>query len=324
MRKYLVIMMLFILSSSLFAGEREVYITLPTVCHQIEKVENNRVYLKAPEDPCIQVTAKKQIMLDEKYDTVEIYIDGQYTHDEKVMEGFDLENVRDYLKRTDEYKKEIENSDFYKEKGWENNEDAKKESMKLYEIYQSEEFQKKIKEETERLKAGIFAEYSKRADEYYKDRDGHSGGSGGTAKGDKIYIMISRSVPLQTLRNYVKSIVANGYNASLVMRGFIGGVGKIMPTVKFIMDVIKKDPACEWSITHPCETYDTGITIDPTLFRVYGIEEVPAIVITKGIPEGNATPIEAYVLTGDVSIEYALEKVAHTSNSSYTPPGMRR
>ena len=312
MRKYLAIAILIAISSPLFAEEvdttkREVYITLPTVCHQIEKTEDNRVYLKSPEAPCIQVTSKKKIVLDENYDTVEIYIDGEYSHDEKVMEGFDMNNVRDYLKRTDEYKKEIENSDFYRNEGWKHNEEAEKESKKTYEIYQSDEFQRKIKEEKEKLISGMFAEYSKRAREYYEDRQSER--SGGTAPGDKIYIMISRSVPLQTLRNYVKSIVANGYNATLVMRGFVGGVGRIMPTVKFIMDVIKKDPSCEWSITHPCDTYETGITIDPTLFRVYGIQEVPSIVIAKGIPEGNATPKEAYVLTGDVSIDYAIEKV---------------
>jgi type-F conjugative transfer system pilin assembly protein TrbC len=312
MRKYLAIAILIAISSPLFAEEvdttkREVYITLPNVCHQIEKTEDNRVYLKSPEDPCIQVTSKKKIVLDEKYDTVEIYIDGEYSHDEKVMEGFDMNNVRDYLKRTDEYKKEIENSDFYRNEGWKHNEEAEKESKKTYEIYQSDEFQRKMKEETEKLKSGMFAKYSKRAREYYEDR--HSGGTGEIAKGNKIYVMISRSVPLQTLRNYVKSIVSMNLNATMVMRGFVGGAGKIMPTVEFIMDVIKKDPSCEWSITHPCETYDTGITIDPTLFRVYGIEEVPAIVVARGIPVGNATPIEAYVITGDVSIEYAVEKV---------------
>lgn len=54
-----------------------VYIPLPTPCHVIERVEENRIYLSSPDFPCVQVIKNVPVMLSSEYEKVFIYIDGK-------------------------------------------------------------------------------------------------------------------------------------------------------------------------------------------------------------------------------------------------------
>jgi hypothetical protein len=49
----------------------------PTPCHEVEKVEENRVYLRSSGKICIQSLGRVTVTLDRKYDEVEIYTDGR-------------------------------------------------------------------------------------------------------------------------------------------------------------------------------------------------------------------------------------------------------
>jgi len=134
---------------------------------------------------------------------------------------------------------------------------------------------------------------------------------------ERIYIFISSSIPIETLRNYSRDLDGLAdKRVSMVMRGFVGGMTKIRPTLDFVKNIILKDNAC----TGPdCRAYKVNIVIDPYLFRRYGVDAVPAVVYVKGVKapgsyssEGikEAADISDYVtLYGDTALDGALDLI---------------
>ncbi|WDN91068.1 hypothetical protein BuS5_04040 (plasmid) [Desulfosarcina sp. BuS5] len=142
---------------------------------------------------------------------------------------------------------------------------------------------------------------------------------------ERIYIFISSSMPVSTLRNYAGDIhVLGDPNISLVMRGFVNSMKYIAPTADFVKSIIFDDPDCIPSEKNECPAFNTSVVIDPLLFRRYKITAVPAIVYARGIEvmdsqgsegkEENAKLSEAYLLYGDVSLGYALEQIYKKTN----------
>ena len=132
---------------------------------------------------------------------------------------------------------------------------------------------------------------------------------------ERIYIFISSSVPKETLRNYAGDLDSLGQpRMSIVMRGFVGGMTKVRPTLKFLREVLFKDENC---YSDKCEAYRAPVLIDPLLFRRYGIEAVPAIVYARGVKGVDSTVSEGvkeevetkehYILYGDAVLDGALE-----------------
>jgi type-F conjugative transfer system pilin assembly protein TrbC len=102
----------------------------------------------------------------------------------------------------------------------------------------------------------------------------------------------------------------------------IDGVSRIKPTVIYAGKVIKKDINCQGK----CALYKANLKVDPRLFERYNIHEVPAFVYVRnvtikdnnsseGLPD-NASIGDHYTLSGDVSLEYALELFRKETNSS--------
>lgn len=131
---------------------------------------------------------------------------------------------------------------------------------------------------------------------------------------ERIYIFISSSLPKETLRNYARDLDALGETKiSMVMRGFVGGMTKVRPTLEFLKGVIFKDENCD---SEKCDAYHAQVHIDPLLFRRYGIEAVPAIVYAREVSgiaavsevkEGEAG--EYYVVYGDAALDGALDLI---------------
>lgn len=130
---------------------------------------------------------------------------------------------------------------------------------------------------------------------------------------ERIYIFVSSSVPKETLRNYARDIDSLGQpRMSIVMRGFVGGMTKVRPTLEFLRGVLFKEENCN---SEKCDAYQAPILIDPMLFKRYGIEAVPAIVYAKGVTdltdsEGVKEEVETkehYILYGDAVLDGALE-----------------
>jgi len=126
-------------------------------------------------------------------------------------------------------------------------------------------------------------------------------GRTGTAK---ILIFTSLSVPAASWRQWARDAAATG--APLVLRGV--GVGGLAETAKRIGDRLGGAEA--------------GVAIDPRLFRLFGIERVPAVAVvpggvppcrSRGCAEDPAPPHD--LVTGNIGLAAALEAVADEGNA---------
>ena len=79
----------------------------------------------------------------------------------------------------------------------------------------------------------------------------------------RIYVFMSSSVPKSVWYEYGRFIYDNKIlNASLLLRGCIGGCEKIKPTMRFMRSVVEYDEE---------HTINPSILIDPLLFQKYKI-----------------------------------------------------
>lgn len=212
--------------------------------------------------------------------------------------------------------------------------DMSKIAEKMNTYYRSPDFQGKLMNETKRIKGELFGDTSVRfyPDSIFPDARGRLGAE------ERIYIFISSAMPLQTVRNYAASVSRLGDpNVTLVMRGFVDGMTKIQPTIRFIGSVLQRDFACNPS-ERECEMLPAGLAVDPLLFRRYGIDRVPAVVYARGVKaedpvlsEGdskNARSGESHTVYGDASLEYLLEQIqretgAHSLTTLLTAPATK-
>jgi type-F conjugative transfer system pilin assembly protein TrbC len=204
----------------------------------------------------------------------------------------------------------------------ENNE-ALKAAGETARVYNSEEFQDKLQQEKERLKALLSPE-SRRAQKNLETAK--TGSKTFLLPDERIYLFISSSMPVSTLRNYAADIDRlKDARITVVLKGFVGGMHYIKPTIKFVEKILVKDPACDLS-GGECSHFHVPVNVDPLLYSRYGIQSVPAIMYVRGLhstdPEesegvkDNATISDAYLVSGDVSLEYALDLIQKKSGSS--------
>jgi conjugal transfer pilus assembly protein TrbC len=130
-----------------------------------------------------------------------------------------------------------------------------------------------------------------------------------------IYIFISASMPSATLESYAETVRTLTGDGIMVLNGTIGDPQNIMPTVDFVTKLscgkslkeLQKDQSCDMA----------RVDINPLLFRLFGVKEVPAIVLSDilyteliGLVNlGEAISPDRYgIIYGDVSVEYALNR----------------
>lgn len=189
------------------------------------------------------------------------------------------------------------------------NPEAQKAAKDLFRLYQSDGFQKRLQHERKRLAEEFFGSKGLAADnpKGEKAEDANS-----PATSDRIYLFVSSSVPLTTLRNYVADMARlNDSRFVMVLRGFVGGAKRIGPTSSFIADVLKADPHCELGPDGECAMRELPFIVDPTLFRQAGIEKVPAIAFS---PDGNVNG-RSLIVYGDASLGYSLELLARETGN---------
>ena len=233
--------------------------------------------------------------------------------------GFDLNAVSGVLARAHRLEERMKNTlpeNAYKRQG-------EIEARKAFEVYESPAFQRKVMLENERLKKEVFGGFKA----YYKDLNSReskkvAGKRERLSPNERIYLFISSSVPEATLRTYIEQIAGlSDLNIEVVMRGFIGGMKYMGPTLKFIGKLLEKDPSCGLS----CGLYGVNIEVDPLLFRRYGILQVPAVVYVPDIEvlgpgsEGlsrNAKVNRSYAFYGDVALSYSLKRINEEANSA--------
>ncbi len=139
---------------------------------------------------------------------------------------------------------------------------------------------------------------------------------------DRLYIFISSSIPISTLRNYAQIVsILKNKNIYFVMRGCVDSCHTIAPTKAFIHQIIalNKKGNKVLPIIH-------GIQIDPLLFRLYNIKRVPVFVYAKNVNPLNITRSQGwlknlsgtpvfYKSAGDWSFKYHIEQLADMSRS---------
>ncbi len=184
-------------------------------------------------------------------------------------------------------------------------------------FYYSDAFQKQISAETERLKSTIFKNYLP-GDQYNETgKDKHAGNyENFLSSSERIYIFISSSIPVETLRAYVRDVDKIGdRRIVLVMNGFVEGIRSFRQMLDFIVSIKSKDPDCDVR-QGECSFYRADLQIDPLLFRKYHITAVPAVVYAAGgsltnagRPDHEANISNYYLIKGDVSLEHQLEVI---------------
>lgn len=136
---------------------------------------------------------------------------------------------------------------------------------------------------------------------------------------DRLVIFVSSSMPITTLRNYARDL--DDINGLMVMRGMIGGMKTMGPTLSHIAKVLRVDPNCTGG---NCAMRTTNFVIDPVLFRENGISQVPAAVFIEDMPlepycerfEDDSIPPKArYVVYGDVSAKHMAGQLFRMSKS---------
>ena len=125
---------------------------------------------------------------------------------------------------------------------------------------------------------------------------GNAPGRGGTAQ---ILVFTSLSVPAASWRQWAREAARTG--APLVLRGV--GAGGLPETAKRIGERLGGAEA--------------GVAIDPRLFRLFGVERVPAVAVvpggvppcrSRGCADDPAPPHD--LVTGNIGLAAALEAVA--------------
>jgi type-F conjugative transfer system pilin assembly protein TrbC len=177
----------------------------------------------------------------------------------------------------------------------------------------------KVEGAEKELKTGLFGRYL--------DKVGEAPAPKGKPTGDRVYLFVSSSMPLATLRNYSADAAKLKGDVVMVVRGLKGGLeAKWVPTMMFSRSILAEDPDCDVSNAN-CHMRFVQLEIDPLLFKRYGISRVPAVVYAKGVVladaglseglDGNAKSGEAWVAYGDESLSGLLEEINSSANSAW-------
>lgn len=177
---------------------------------------------------------------------------------------------------------------------------------KIMEKFEAPEHQARIQEERQRLQESLYKNLLPGPmPQAYPDSLPKT-----AAGGQRLYLFVSSSMPMATLRNYAASIArAEASGITMVMRGFVGGMKKIHPTMEFIGAVLKKNPDCDFT-KEKCDSFQVNIQVDPELFQKLQIKEVPALAYLPGIEnETETAQADAMIVYGDAGLDYLLEKI---------------
>jgi len=140
---------------------------------------------------------------------------------------------------------------------------------------------------------------------------------------ERIYVVISSSIPKTTIKNYFAEAEPVGTDIHFVLRGLIGGIHKIKPTLKWLNSIIVKNP--DGNITDPKNRYQVQVEVNPKVTMYYGIKEVPAVIFVKGfnplLEAHEPLPIKkddnesVYIAYGDANLMYSLKKINKVAKS---------
>ncbi|NKE70168.1 TrbC family F-type conjugative pilus assembly protein [Candidatus Manganitrophus noduliformans] len=312
------------------SGKKKVFIQKPTSCHLIEKVEGEKVYLKSQGAACEEELNPISIEMDAALKRVRIFVDGAFWQEQEIV---DLDAIRGVIDKSKEMEKTLRVPESVTDlrevvggKHENHKEQGRAEAERLARHFASEEFRKKLQRESERIKTEVFGipamKSEGEAPSGEEETEQADQKSGVLSSSERIYLFVSSSMPLVTLRNYAADLARlSDPNITMVMRGFVGGMKYAQPTLRLVSDIIVKDPGCK-AIERRCDAHKVNINVDPLLYRRYQIRQVPALVYLPSLHEtelggseglGEASPY--YVLYGDASLAYGIERIQREAKS---------
>ncbi|MFH7319290.1 type-F conjugative transfer system pilin assembly protein TrbC [Desulfurivibrio sp. D14AmB] len=224
-----------------------------------------------------------------------------------------MSDIANQLRQAEELAKSLEMPDQQSSHA----EKARQAAEELFRQFNAPEHQARIKREEQRLRETIFADV---LNEYGQNHGAEATNDfvpGLLADHERVYLLISSSVPESTLKNYMTMIErAQEPNLIMVMRGFIGGMEKIRPTIQYLQNLRKKDPSCN-PTRAKCDLFQVNIQINPLLFRQYGITRAPAVVYAANVPsvEIEQPSGSAFIIEGDAALDYLLERINREAKS---------
>lgn len=287
------------------------YVATPDSCCVVDKIEEETVHLKRigncngkPGRAFIQTNRKK----------VKVVVDGIFWKETDV-EGLSVPDLADSLAKADRLAERMAIPKNRNEREMTNL------AGTLDSYYHSDDFQLRLKSESERIKGELFGGATVK---FYPDSK-PTVIRGKLGNDERIYVFVSSSMPLSTIRNYAASVARLGDpNVVLVMRGFVEGMTKIQPTIRFIGSVLQRNLDCN-PTEGECEMMPASLAVDPLLFRRYGIDRVPAVVYARGVKaedaalsEGdskNTSIGENHTVYGDARLEYLIEQIQRETGS---------
>ena len=123
----------------------------------------------------------------------------------------------------------------------------------------------------------------------------------------RLVLAISSSMPEQMLREYMAQLDGHP-EAIVVMRGFVGGASKVVPTGMLIEKVRQLVPGKREKGHRSVQ-----VVVDPLVFRSLGIDQVPAVAWLPGAKDLAHCDGEvlkaAVVVYGAVKVTAALERI---------------
>lgn len=310
LRWLFVLVAVFVMAKSLYAAG---YLDTPDVCMTLQKAEPTEVHLQ-PVGVC-KGSPGRAFVDNNPGDVIKVFINGDFIGEQQVKK-LSVADVSGALAKGAEMAKGLE----LQRNPHDDAMVQRAESLNAY--YNSDEFRARVEEQMDRIKDGSLGV---KTSDYYTDmpadRKGHLG------ENERIYVFVSKSMPLHVIRTYAADIARLGdRRVQMVMRGFVGGMSKIVPTINFVADVLKKDPMCQLTSESKCEMLGVDFLIDPLLFQRYGVERVPTFVYASGVEVKNPGGSEGFTpnimssgnvlsIAGDASFAYILSNFARESGS---------
>lgn len=298
-----------------------VHIDTPSLCHELERVDGNKVSLRKSRGDCPAGRGKLAVEVGADVSAIDVY-DGEVLL--KSQPVFKVKLGRDEVQNIQ--KKAGQDAAGFEIPKNRHEEFGQAKAKEMASFYYSDEYQAKIRAEVERLKATVFRkQFDETTSGLLKDHYSDMAPAGSLPANERIYIFISSSIPIHVLRNYAADLdKLADRNIIMVMRGFVDGLTYVRPTREFVGQVLNKSNGCD-PASSICDTYKVNLQVDPAMFGRYKITEVPAFVYATNVntvdltfSEGandNTTVGSFSVIKGDYPLEYMLERIYEGTGS---------
>lgn len=294
------------------------FATTPDLCSKVVAVSEGRIDL-ATDGTCPQVKGK--VSFDGPPGKYMIYVNGDPWGEQEINEPVITETTREVVNRAREVAAGYVLTN--KETPQEINEQAQSIAQEIAIHTASPEFQSRIDEYRGYWMGQSGGTVSLVPDWYQQQNRGPKQKTNDNTNqthlisNEKLYVFVSSSVPKETLRAFASDLnILGDSRVVMVMRGMIGGLQQIAPTVGFARDILSADPLCSEEPSRECATFNVDIEVDPFPFRDFNIDRVPAVVLVEGINEMNdGGGKNAYIYYGDAALSYSLGEIAVASKN---------